>query len=265
MYWRAAADRTAAAGAVDCGSVVRIAIVADIHANLDALTAVLRHAEAGGSLDVVWAIGDLVGYGAEPSEVLATLRTHLLTAVAGNHDLAACGAIGVEEFNAAAGAAALWTRARLDASGRAFLAALPRTRVEGDFTLAHGSIRDPVWEYLLSAEQALAQFELQTTPHGIVGHSHLPFACEEDAGGVPRWRRADDGMRLELAATRLIVNPGSVGQPRDGDPRASYVLYDDRAATLTWRRVEYDITAAQRKIIAAGLPAWLAARLESGT
>ncbi len=244
---------------------MRTAIVSDVHANLPALTAVLQHAEAAGGLDAVWATGDLVGYGAEPEDVLAALTPRRLVAVAGNHDLAACGAIGVEAFNSAAAAAALWTRARLDVYQREFLAALPRTRVEGVFTLAHGSIRDPVWEYLLSAEQALVQFELQTTPYSIVGHSHLPFVFEEEPGGVPRARRADDGARIGLAAGRIIANPGSVGQPRDGDPRASYVLYDDRAAALTWHRVEYDIAAAQRKIIAAGLPAWLAQRLALGT
>ena len=142
---------------------------------------------------------------------------------------------------------------------------MPQTRVEGDFTLAHGSLRDPVWEYLLSGEQALVQFELQTTRYSIVGHSHLPFVFAEPPDGVPRARPMADGDETALGDTRLIINPGSVGQPRDGDPRASYVLYDESAALLTWHRIEYDIGATQQKIIAAGLPRWLADRLSTGT
>jgi diadenosine tetraphosphatase ApaH/serine/threonine PP2A family protein phosphatase len=242
-----------------------IVIVSDVHANLAALRAVLADAAARGAVAAIWATGDLVGYGAEPAEVPALLREHHLVAVAGNHDLAACGKIGVEEFNASAAAAARWTTGRLNAHEREWLAALSQTRVESDFTLAHGSLRDPVWEYLLSGEQALVQFELQTTPYSIVGHSHLPFVFEERPDGVPRSRRVADGQQTTLGSTRLIINPGSVGQPRDGDPRASYVLYDESAALLTWHRVEYDIATTQQKIIAAGLPHWLADRLSAGT
>ncbi len=241
-----------------------IVIVSDVHANLAALRAVLTDAASRGAVDAIWATGDLVGYGAEPGEVLDLLREHRLAAVAGNHDLAACGKIGVNEFNASAAAAARWTAGHLDIPSRQWLADLPQTRIEGDFGLAHGSLRDPVWEYLLSGEQALVQFELQTTPYSIVGHSHLPFVFEERRDGVPRLRRMDDGDEVAIGNTRLILNPGSVGQPRDGDPRASYVLYDEPAALLTWHRVAYDIEATQRKIIAAGLPRWLADRLSEG-
>jgi diadenosine tetraphosphatase ApaH/serine/threonine PP2A family protein phosphatase len=241
-----------------------ILIVSDVHANLAALRAVIADASRDGAVDAIWATGDLVGYGAEPGEALELLREHRLVAVAGNHDLAACGKIGVEEFNASAATAARWTAAHLNGDAREWLAGLPLTRAEGDFSLAHGSLRDPVWEYLLSGEQALVQFELETTPFSIVGHSHLPFAFEERSAGVPVMRRMDDGARLALGETRVIVNPGGVGQPRDGDARASYVLYDDSARTLTWRRVAYDIRSAQEKIIAAGLPRWLAERLATG-
>jgi diadenosine tetraphosphatase ApaH/serine/threonine PP2A family protein phosphatase len=242
-----------------------IVIVSDVHANLGALHAVLADARSRGPVAAIWATGDLVGYGAEPAEVLALLQEHHLVAVAGNHDLAACGKLGVDEFNASAAAAALWTAASLSTDHLGWLAELPQTRVERDFTLAHGSLRDPVWEYLLSGEQALVQFELQTTRYSIVGHSHLPFVFAEPPDGVPRTRPMADGDETALGDTRLIINPGSVGQPRDGDPRASYVLYDESAALLTWHRIEYDIGATQQKIIAAGLPGWLADRLSTGT
>lgn len=244
---------------------MRIAIVSDVHSNLDALDAVLRRAEAGGPIDALWCPGDIVGYGPEPSAVLATLRARPLTAVAGNHDLAACGRMGTEEFNRAAAHAAEWTGKQLSPSERAFLGGLPRTAVAPPFTLVHGSLRDPVWEYLLSGEQALAQFELQTTPYSVVGHSHLPFWVEEDEHGrTPRFRAAGDGAETELGDRRLIVNPGSCGQPRDGDPRASFVLYDDVAGRITWHRVEYDVTATQEKMRRAGLDTWLAERLSVG-
>ncbi len=242
---------------------MRIAVMSDVHANLPALQAVLEHASSAG-FEQLWATGDLVGYGADPNEVLALLRQHDVVAVAGNHDLAACGLMGVEEFNRAAADAATWTAGELSEEHRAFLRELPLVRIAGDVTLAHGSIRQPEWEYLLSAEQALSQFELQTTLYSAVGHSHLPFVFEERRNAVPLLREARNGTRVELGDGRLIINPGSVGQPRDGDRRASYVLYDQEAATLTWHRVEYDIAAAQTAILAAGLAPWLAARLEAG-
>lgn len=243
---------------------MRIAIVSDVHSNLEGLQAVLRHAGAGGPVDGVWCLGDIVGYGPEPSAVLAELRRRELVAVAGNHDLAACGRMGVEEFNRAAAEAAIWSGEQLSDAERGYLRDLPLTAVSGAFTLVHGSLRHPEWEYLLSGEQALAQFELQGTPYSLVGHSHLPFWVEEDAGRSPAFQRAGDGTRLELGEQRLIVNPGSCGQPRDGDPRASYVLYDDGAATITWRRVEYDIAETQRKMERAGLDTWLSERLTVG-
>ncbi len=240
-------------------------IAGDVHSNLEALRAVLTHAEAIGPVDAVWCPGDIVGYGPAPSEVIAELRGRRLTAVAGNHDMAACGRMDTGDFNRTAAHAAEWTADRLSRAELDFLRGLPMTAVEGDFTLVHGSLREPEWEYLLSGEQALAQFELQATPYSIVGHSHLPFWIEEDAAGrTPRFRQPDDGATVGLGERRLIINPGSVGQPRDGDPRASYVLYDDATATLTWHRVEYDIAETQRKMRLAGLDAWLIERLSVG-
>lgn len=242
---------------------MRIAIVSDVHSNLAALRAVLRHADAGGAVDAVWCLGDIVGYGAEISETIAALRERPLTSVAGNHDLAATGAISVEDFNPVAAEAALWTAEQLSDDERTFLLDLPLTAIERDFTLVHGSLREPVWEYLLDAEQAATQFELQATPYSLIGHSHLLFWVEARKGG-PSFHRAEDGTTIQLGERRLIVNPGSAGQPRDGDPRVSYVLYDEGAATLTWHRVEYDIGATQAAIRAAGLPDVLAERLALG-
>jgi diadenosine tetraphosphatase ApaH/serine/threonine PP2A family protein phosphatase len=241
---------------------VRIAIISDVHSNLEALTAVLRDAEARGAA-AVWCTGDIVGYGPDPSEVLTELRLRDAVMVAGNHDLAACGKMGVEDFNAVAAEAALWTRRTLTDHEGGFLASLPLTRERGDFTMVHGTLRYPEWEYLLRPEQAAAQFELQPTPYSIVGHTHLPMVVHEN-GGRPLMLRAELETPVELGDERLILNPGGVGQPRDRDPRAPYMLYDEEAATITLHRVPYDIAATQRKIRAAGLPEWLAVRLADG-
>jgi predicted phosphodiesterase len=240
-------------------------IVSDLHSNIEALQAVLRDAEARGAVDAVWCAGDIVGYGPDPGAVIETLRAANAIVVAGNHDLAATGAMGIEEFNPVAAEAVVWTQKRLLPNDTVFLEALPLiVEPEERFVMVHGSLRQPQWEYLLSAEQGRAQFELQTTPYSIVGHSHLQFWMEERPNGIPASRMASDGAMLALGATRLIINPGSVGQPRDGDPRAGYVLYDAAASTVTWHRVEYDVTATQRKIADAGLPPYLGARLVTG-
>ncbi len=243
---------------------MRIAILGDVHSNLPAFEAVLRHAESGGGLDALWCLGDTVGYGPHPNECLDLLRRYQHLAVAGNHDLAACGRMGTEEFNEAAAAAARWTDAQLTADSRSFLEALTMVVSEGDFTLVHGSLRWPEWEYLLSSEQAQAQLELQQTPYSIVGHSHLPFVCREEDGSPPFLAKAADGEQVELGDERLILNPGAVGQPRDSDPRAAYALYDSDAAAVTYARVEYDIAATQRAMEAAGLPRSLSERLSHG-
>ena len=243
---------------------MRIAIVSDIHANLPAFEAVLRHAEATGRVDALWCLGDTVGYGPHPNECVALLRRYEHRTVGGNHDLAACGRMGTEEFNEAAAEAARWTAEQLTNGTAAYLRELPLVVTEDDFTLVHGSLRWPEWEYLLSGEQAQAHFELQRTPYGLVGHSHIPFVCEEHAGAPPTLRPATDGEQVELSDGRLILNPGGVGQPRDGDPRAAYALYDTDARTVTFSRVEYDIAATQQAMEATRLPRWLSERLSQG-
>ncbi len=240
---------------------MRVAIVSDIHSNLSALSAVLDHA---GAIDAIWCLGDIVGYGPRPNECIALLRKYQGWAVAGNHDLAASGGMGVEEFNDAAAEAARWTAEQLSEESGAYLRGLPPVVIEGDFTLVHGSLRWPEWEYLLSSEQAQAQFELQSTPYSLVGHSHLPFVSREQAGVPPVLVPASDGARVDLTSERLIINPGSVGQPRDSDPRAGYALYDSLAGAVTHHRVEYDIVATQEAMRLVKLPSWLIDRLGYG-
>jgi diadenosine tetraphosphatase ApaH/serine/threonine PP2A family protein phosphatase len=243
---------------------MRTVIVADVHANLVAFEAVLAHAASGGRIDAIWCLGDTVGYGPRPNECLALLRGHEHRAVAGNHDLAACERMDTHEFNEAAAEAAHSTARQLSDTQRSYLRELPLTACEGEFTLVHGSLRWPEWEYLLSSEQAQGHFELQRTPYSLVGHSHLPFVCEEQPAAPPVLRPASDGERVALGERRLILNPGSAGQPRDGDPRVSYALYDGDARSVTFHRVDYDIAATQRVMEAAGLPAWLSERLALG-
>jgi diadenosine tetraphosphatase ApaH/serine/threonine PP2A family protein phosphatase len=243
---------------------LRTLIVSDTHANTEGLRAVIADAEQRGGADALWCAGDIVGYGAEPAEIIAELRSRDVLSVAGNHDRAATGLMDTDEFNPIAADAARWTTDALRTDDRAWLDALPLTLTIGEFTIVHGSLREPLWEYLDDPPAARAQFERQETPYSIVGHSHLQFWCEERDGSSPLFHLARDGDSIELGATRLILNPGSSGQPRDGDPRAGYMLYDDAARTIAWHRVEYDAEAAGRKIISAGLPEQLARRLLVG-
>ena len=243
---------------------MRIAIVSDVHSNLAAFQAALRHAEAMGPIDRLWCPGDVVGYGPDPGACIALLRRYPCTAVAGNHDLAANNKVSTADFNASAARAAAWTATQLTREERQYLDGLPEVAKEGEFTLVHGTLRAPVWEYLLSVEAAQEQFRLMETPYSVVGHSHVSLLAEELADGRIRMEPWWDGERVELGERRLIINPGGVGQPRDGDPRAAYVLYDTEAQTLTLHRVEYDIAATQEKMRTAGLPSWLAERLSLG-
>lgn len=246
---------------------MRIAIVSDVHANLAALESVLRHAEAQGALDGLWCLGDMVGYGPQPCEVLERLREAGVQAVVGNHDLAAVGLLPTDDFNPAAAAAVHWTARQLQDPQRRYIASLPQVLQQEEFTLVHGTLRWPVWEYLYSYEAARAHLRLQRTPFGLVGHTHIPMLVVEDEG-FPQGCELlylHDGAVVELwHGRRLVINPGSVGQPRDGDPRASYAIYDSERGTVTLHRVEYDIAATQRLIEAAGLPRWLSERLAVG-
>jgi diadenosine tetraphosphatase ApaH/serine/threonine PP2A family protein phosphatase len=249
--------------------VARTLIVSDVHANLVALEAVLRDAGRDGAIDAVWSLGDCVGYGPQPGECIARLTGLEATMVAGNHERAATGAIGTEDFNPAAAAAAQWTKARLDADERDFLDALPEviSTAPQDFTLVHGTLRWPIWEYMITPESVLAHLELQKTPFGLVGHTHVPMvaAGDESAPDGCQMRYMDDGDVTPLdPQRRLVVNPGSVGQPRDGDPRASYAIYESDSNAITLHRVEYDIAATQKLMAVEDLPRWLIERLGVG-
>jgi diadenosine tetraphosphatase ApaH/serine/threonine PP2A family protein phosphatase len=240
---------------------VRVAITSDIHANLAAFEAVLADA---GPVDGVWNTGDAVGYGPQPRECIARLREAGAVWVAGNHERAATGAIGTDEFNPAAAMAAQWTGAQLTGDDKAFLDALPETAQQGDFTLCHGTLRDPVWEYCDDEYAALAHLSLQRTPFGLVGHTHVPLLITETPDGCELERLSDGEVVALTGAARFVLNAGSVGQPRDGDKRASYGIYDSDAATFTLRRVEYDIARTQKLMVDAGLPDWLIERLAIG-
>jgi diadenosine tetraphosphatase ApaH/serine/threonine PP2A family protein phosphatase len=249
--------------------VARTLIVSDVHANLVALEAVLRDAERDGPADAVWSLGDCVGYGPQPGECIARLRGFEAAMVAGNHERAATGAIGTEDFNPAAAAAAQWTKARLTPDERAFLDELPEViaPISEDFTLVHGTLRRPIWEYLYESEAALGHLALQQTPFGLVGHTHVPMLVVEDRtsfDGCQLFRLAD-GEKVDLDPNvRIVLNPGSVGQPRDGDPRASYALIDTESNVITLHRVEYDIAATQKLMAQEDLPRWLIERLSVG-
>ena len=247
---------------------MRIAIVSDVHANLAALESVFRHAEADGPIDGIWCLGDTVGYGPQPDECVARLRGAAATLVAGNHDRAATGKMGVEDFNTDAAKAALWTRDHLAEDAADYLDSLPEVaRPSEELTLVHGTLRWPLWEYLYSYEAARAHLERQETPFSLVGHTHVPMLVAEGAEfehGCEMYY-LEDGQSVPLPDNRKIVlNPGGVGQPRDGDPRAAYAVYDTDARTVTVHRVEYDIRATQALMEAAGLPRRLIDRLTAG-
>jgi predicted phosphodiesterase len=244
---------------------LRICVVSDVHANLAALDAVLKHAEERNALDEVWALGDLIGYGPQPGECLARLREYPLVAVAGNHDRAATGDLSTENFNPDAARANAWTADQLTEEDAAFLRGLEEIEVREPVTLVHGSLRHPVWEYIFTHDAAAAQFELQQTPYSMVGHTHLPMIFEE----VPDRRNPiifplSHEDTIDLGERRLIINPGGVGQPRDGDPRSAYAIYDTEQRTVECFRVEYDIEATQKVMEAAGLPERLIRRLSFG-
>jgi diadenosine tetraphosphatase ApaH/serine/threonine PP2A family protein phosphatase len=242
---------------------MRIAVISDVHSNLLALDAVLAQA---GSVDAVWHLGDVVGYGPDPDAVVDRLAAVGAVGVRGNHDAAACGGTEIEWFNPDARSAMEWTREVISERTRSWLAALPERREAADFTLVHGSGRDPIWEYVTSPTAAHASLAAMETPHGINGHTHIPAAYLEAGGRIGELgtELGPSDERVDPGRGRLLLNPGSVGQPRDGDPRASYLILDTDAATATWQRVAYDVAAVGAAMRSAGLPARLAERLRYG-
>jgi len=245
---------------------VRIAVISDIHGNLAALEAVL--AAVAGRCDQVWCLGDVVGYGARPNECVDVVRDRCRVVLAGNHDLAACGAEDASRFSHDAGRAIRWTREVLRPDCERWLAGLTPALDRQQIGLYHGSPRDPVWEYVLSVRQAADCLQAQRQRVALIGHSHVACyfsrpngdaAVEETIGEV-----AAGGTELQISDGRWLINPGSVGQPRDGDPRAAWLMLDTEAWTASFRRVEYPVETAAKAIVEAGLPRQLADRLFSG-
>jgi diadenosine tetraphosphatase ApaH/serine/threonine PP2A family protein phosphatase len=240
---------------------VRIAVLSDVHSNLHALEAVLADVDAAG-VDELWFLGDLVGYGPRPNECAALIQERAAVALAGNHDLVVLGKISIGAFAGEAADAAAWTKGVLGEQARAFLDALPSRAEREGAELFHGSPRDPVWDYVLTKEAAADSFRLTQAPLVLVGHSHV--ALELSNGLALRGGQAPVGTRLELGAVRRLLNPGSVGQPRDGDARASWLEIDKGAGWATFRRTEYPVERTQAEMRDAGLPEALAARLAHG-
>jgi predicted phosphodiesterase len=236
---------------------VSIGVVSDVHANLVALEAVL---EDMGAVDALWVCGDTVGYGPDPSDVLALVRVRGAALVGGNHDRAVATGEDLELFNEPAAIAATLHQEWLSAAERDVLGALPPTLEASDVTLCHGSLRDPYWEYVTNATAAAASLARATTSHCCAGHTHVPALFSANGARIGHVRY---GEPYPLGA-HAFFNPGSVGQPRDGDRRAAYAIVDPVAATVTFHRVEYRIEVTQRRMAALGLPAILADRLAFG-
>ena len=242
---------------------MQIAIVSDIHSNVVALEAVL---DVLPSHDQLWCLGDTIGYGPRPNECLAYMRdrsTHTLT---GNHDLASLGEVSLADFNALARQANQWNNRQLQYDLRTYLHERPAMMTaEPGATLAHASPRDPIWEYILDVGVALDNLDHFSSSICLVGHSHVPMIFAMHRDGQVEFAHAEEGQVVQLRPeSRYIFNPGSVGQPRDGDPRAAYALWDTATGSIRFERQSYDIAATQQQMRAAGLPALLIERLQYG-
>jgi len=240
---------------------VRVAVLSDVHSNLAALEAVLAAVDAA-SPDEIWCLGDVVGYGPRPNECCELVGARAGICLGGNHDLAVRGTIDLDEFSGDAAVAARWTRDVLSGPARTFLDSLAPAGERNGVSLYHGSARDPVWEYVLSDEAAASTLVLAPRSVVLVGHSHVALEVRwiGDAldGGL-----APPATEVSLDG-RVLLNPGSVGQPRDGDPRAAWLLLDLDSRTATFERVEYDVERTQAQMHEARLPEALAARLTLG-
>jgi predicted phosphodiesterase len=248
---------------------MRVAILSDIHANLPALETVLEAIEGAG-VDATWNLGDVVGYGAQPDECTRLVAERCDVSLAGNHDLAVLGDLDISSFSPAAATAVRWTRRNCDEATTAFLKGLKPENTSHEVALYHASPRDPVWEYVLWPDQAAECIERQASRVSFVGHSHVALfftlgeGSKPETNGVADGAQATDDTRLDLSSGRWLVNPGSVGQPRDGDSRAAWLELDTEAWTATYHRVDYDIDRAAEAIEAADLPEHLARRLHVG-
>lgn len=257
------ANRAVAVGIL--ANRMRIAVLSDIHSNLSALEAVRADLPA---VDEVWVLGDIVGYGPEPNEVIVALQEMGARSVLGNHDGAAIGGVDPAYFNPDARAAIEWTAEAIDDNARSYLATLPEVRRHGDVTAVHGSPRDPIWEYVTSRGIAEANLEHFDTRLCLFGHTHLPMVYRQANGDVEQ-HVGLPGTTVALGTERAMLNPGSVGQPRDGLPDAAYAVLEtggESAAPdgMTFHRVRYDVDRTQRLMRERGLPARLVERLRYG-
>jgi diadenosine tetraphosphatase ApaH/serine/threonine PP2A family protein phosphatase len=242
---------------------MRVLVVSDIHANYTALKAVLTDA---GQVDETWCLGDLVGYGPDPNAVIEEMRDAVnLTCMLGNHDVAVIGRMPFETFNGDARRALIYHEKVLTASNMDFMRSLSSTaKVCGEATLAHGSPREPLWEYILNGLSARVNFDHFSTPWCFVGHSHIQCLFAMDVKTERVTLEQSIPNKTVTLSPRLILNPGSVGQPRDRDPRAAYAIYETESRTWTPRRVEYNIAEVQERIRSSGLPEKHAVRLADG-
>ena len=239
---------------------MRILVLSDIHSNLTALEAVL---ESAGAYDAVWCLGDIVGYGPDPNECIALVRgLNNLVCLRGNHDAATIGNVDQHTFNQDASLAISWTKRILGADGKEFLLSLPEKKIIGEVTLVHGSPHNPVWDYVMDYLTAIRMFEYFDTRLCMVGHTHVPAYWNEQSDSQNKSLVLD--FQKKNVSERVILNPGSVGQPRDHDPRASYAFFDPDDSTWELRRVEYDIKRVQERIKKTDLPYRHAMRLAEG-
>jgi len=242
---------------------MNVLLISDIHSNFDALSAVVRDARSRFVFSETWVLGDLVGYGPDPNECLAMLAEMNSFAVAGNHDLAVTGKISTDRFNPLAEAAVRWTQDALDARSLEMLNDLPDRLERHNVALVHGSPRDPVWEYITEEIGAGEALEMVGTSGLVTGHTHFQAIFERQSGMTERVSVTVDSSYV-LGGSKFLVNPGSVGQPRDRDPRANYAVLDLEDSKITFCRVDYDFEATAHKIYVAGLPSFLADRLSQG-
>lgn len=245
---------------------MKIAVISDIHGNWEALKAVIREIDSE-EIDQVWCLGDVAGYGPQPNECIDELERLSLTAISGNHDLGVIGSIDLEDFNLDGQKAILWQRPRLSSGSLDYLRRLLlKEKPLPNITLVHGSPRDPVWEYLLTPWLADENFEKLDTTVGFFGHTHLPVIYKKlgDAPAEALLPPAAKKFILENDGARWLINPGSVGQPRDGNPRASYLIFDSEELILEYRRLNYPVGKTQEIMHNVGLPPFLSERLARG-
>jgi diadenosine tetraphosphatase ApaH/serine/threonine PP2A family protein phosphatase len=242
---------------------MQVAIFSDIHGNRHAFEAILADVARSGAQEL-WCLGDVVGYGADPNDCCRLAREHADLCLAGNHDLAVTGDLDLGEFSTGAALAARWTQEVIADEHRGWLRSLEPAQPARGFGLYHASPRDPIWEYVLSALLAELCLDVQPERVCLVGHSHVALSFVRPEGEPATGAARRGGEEADLSEGEWILNPGSVGQPRDGDPRAAWLLLDTSAWTASWRRVDYDIAGAAASIRAARLPDSLAERLEYG-